>query len=84
MNAHPPKMLTLETSRLRRKPTALSHIKRFDPVMGAARIETARQRMNVAPTAEETACWYRIWRARLRAFRFVPKEPCRTVTGPTW
>ena len=50
-------------------------IKRFDAVLGAARIAIAQQRMNEATTSAETARWCRIWRSRLRAFRFAPKAP---------
>ena len=35
----------------------------------SARIAAAQQRMNIAPTASETAYWCRIWRARRRIYR---------------
>ena len=54
---------------MRTKMTPLELGSRFDFDRCSARIATAQQRMNIAPTSEETAYWVRIWRARRRIYR---------------
>jgi hypothetical protein len=49
-------------------------VRRFDFDRCCARIAIAQQRMNIAPTCDETAYWCRIWRARRRIYRIASKR----------
>lgn len=61
------------------------NMKPFDFERCSARIRTAQQMMNVAPTADLTAYWCRIWRARRRVYRIASKREIHLApSGPTY